>query len=72
MGAPIKYEGGMSLEAIAAAEGTTPAAIHMLLSRALRKLRSSQGSICSARELLDAVERNRPHTQHTVRRVRGR
>jgi hypothetical protein len=64
MGAPLKH-GGMSLEAIAAAENTTPAAIHTLLTRALKKLRR-QKLVFTARELAIELERNR-NVVHTVR-----
>lgn len=57
--APIKHE--MSLEAIAEIEGTTVAAVHMCLSRALRKLRS-QGLVFTCRELADELDRNRRTT----------
>jgi hypothetical protein len=70
MGAPIKYDGGMSLEAIAAAENTTPAAIHMCLSRALRKLRR-QGLLITCRELAEALQRGR-NTENIVRTARRR
>jgi hypothetical protein len=56
VGAPIKGE--MSLEAIAAAEGTTVAAINVLLGRALKKLRRA-GLLQTARELAAELERNR-------------
>lgn len=72
MAAPIKYEGGMSLEAIAEAENTTPAAIHMLLTRALNKLRKRGLPVHTCRELLEVLERSRPHAEHTVRSGRRR
>jgi hypothetical protein len=69
MGAPVKHE--MSLEQIAQAEGISVAAAHMTITRALRKLRR-QGLICTCRELSEALERSRPHTEHTVRSGRRR
>jgi len=70
MAAPLRHS--MSLAAIAKVEGTTPAAINTLLSRALKKLRR-QGLIFSARELSEALDRSRPHAEHIVRRTkRGR
>jgi DNA-binding CsgD family transcriptional regulator len=56
MGAPVRY--AASLEEIAEAEGVSIAAIHMLLTRALRKLRA-QGLLITCRELADELERNR-------------
>jgi hypothetical protein len=70
VGAPLKHQ--MSLEEIAAKEGTTPAAINTLLSRALRKLRNRGLPVYTCRELLEALERSRPHTEHTVRRTARR
>ena len=58
MAAPLRHS--MSLEAIAKVEGTTPAAINTLLSRALKELRR-QGLVLTARELSDLLERSRPH-----------
>jgi len=66
---PIKY-GGMSLEEIAQAEGSTVAAINMLLSRALRKLRK-QKLICTAAELARQLDANR-NDAHIVRTGRGK
>jgi galactitol-specific phosphotransferase system IIB component len=48
----------MSLEQIAQAEGISVAAAHMLISRALRKLRR-QGLICTCAELAQELDRNR-------------
>ena len=67
MGAP---KDGMTLAEIAEREGVSVGAVHMLLSRALRKLRR-QGLLLTCKELAEALERNR-HTEHVVRRVRGR
>jgi hypothetical protein len=66
IGAPLKHE--MSLEAIAAAENTTPAAIHMCLSRALRKLRKlrKEKLLITARELALELEAHRA-TANSVR-----
>jgi hypothetical protein len=50
MGAPVKH--AMSLEEIAQAEGTSVAAVHMLLTRALRKLRRVRASFARAGSLL--------------------
>jgi hypothetical protein len=47
MASPLKHE--MTIEEIAAAEGTTVGAVNMLLSRALKKLRAS-GFLITARE----------------------
>ena len=49
---------GMSVEAIPKAEGTTVGAVNMLLSRALKKLRTG-GLLCTARELAQELDRNR-------------
>lgn len=56
MGAPVKY--AASLEQVAEAEGISVAAAHMLITRALRKLRA-QGLICTCRELAEALDANR-------------
>ena len=56
MAATLKH--AMSLEAIAEMEGTTPRAIHTLITRALRKLRK-QGLIFTARELAQHLDGNR-------------
>jgi DNA-binding CsgD family transcriptional regulator len=56
MAAPLKH--AMSLEQIAEAEGTSPRAIHTLICRALKKLRS-QGLVFTARELAIELDRNR-------------
>lgn len=56
MAAPLKH--AMSLEQIAQAEGISVAAAHMLISRALRKLRR-QGLICTCAELAQELDRNR-------------
>jgi excisionase family DNA binding protein len=56
VGAPIRH--AASLEAIAKAEGMSIAAVHMCLTRALRKLRR-QGLVCTARELAQELDRNR-------------
>jgi hypothetical protein len=48
----------MSIEEIAASEGSTPAAINVLLGRALRKLRR-EGLIFTAKDLADELDRNR-------------
>jgi hypothetical protein len=56
MAAPLKH--AMSLEQIAEAEGTSPRAIHTLISRALKKLRR-RGLILTARELAQELDRNR-------------
>ncbi len=69
MGAP-KGRFAASLEEIAAAEGISIAAAHMLLSRALRKLRTN-GLLCTCAELARQLDANR-NTENTVRRVRGR
>jgi hypothetical protein len=55
MAAPVRH--AMSLEEIAAVESTSVAAIHMLLSRALRKLRSKD-LIFTGRELALELDRN--------------
>jgi hypothetical protein len=61
----------MTLREIAEREGTTPAAINVLLGRALKKLRK-RGLLITCRELSAILERNRA-TEHVVRRtVRGR
>jgi hypothetical protein len=56
MAAPIKH--AMSLEEIAETEGTSVAAISMLLGRAFKKLRRS-GLLITARELAIELDRNR-------------
>jgi hypothetical protein len=56
MAAPLRH--AASLEEIAAIEGTTPRAIHTLITRALRKLRK-QGLIFTARELAQHLDGNR-------------
>lgn len=58
----------MTLRQIAEREGTTPAAINVLLHRAFRKLRS-QGLIFTCREMALELERHR-NTEHVVRTVR--
>ena len=59
-----------SLEEIALAEGTTPAAINTLLSRALRKLKRA-GLLMTCRELSQILDRGRA-TEHTVYRRNAR
>jgi hypothetical protein len=64
----------MSLEAIAAAEGSTPEAIQGLLRNAMRKLRKRGLLDTTARALAIELDRNRA-TANTVRpmsRRRGR
>jgi DNA-binding CsgD family transcriptional regulator len=56
MATSLKHE--MSIEEIAAAEGTTVGAVNMLLSRALKKLRAS-GLLMTASELARELDRNR-------------
>jgi hypothetical protein len=56
MAAPLRH--AMSLEQIAEQEGTTPRAIHTLISRALKKLRR-KGLIFTARELSQELDRGR-------------
>lgn len=56
MGAQAKH--AASLAEIAAAEGTTVAAINVLLGRALKKLRRA-GFLQTARELANELDRNR-------------
>lgn len=48
----------MSLEEIAEEEGMSVGAVHMCLSRALRKLRS-QGLVFKMQELAEDLDRNR-------------
>jgi hypothetical protein len=57
MGAPVKH--AMSLEQIAQAEGMSIAAVHMTLTRALRRKLRRQGLICTCRELAQALDANR-------------
>jgi predicted DNA-binding protein YlxM (UPF0122 family) len=59
----------MSLEEIAAAEGTSVNAIHTLISRALKKLRA-QKLIFTARELSIELEAHRA-TAHSLSRPRS-
>jgi hypothetical protein len=59
-------------EEIAEAEGITAGAARMTLTRALRKLRRQGLPIFTCRELLEALERGRPHAEHSVRTGRGR
>jgi hypothetical protein len=68
MAAPLRH--AASLDEIAAIEGTTPAAINVLISRALKKLRKN-GLILTAAELARELESHR-NDAHTVRGVRGR
>jgi hypothetical protein len=56
MAAPLRH--AASLEEIAQAEGISVAAAHMLISRALRKLRR-QGLIVTCRELAEALDAGR-------------
>jgi hypothetical protein len=56
MGAPVRH--AASLEAIAKAEGMSVAAVHVIISRALRKLRS-QGLVLICRELAQHLDANR-------------
>jgi Sigma-70, region 4 len=60
----------MTLEAIAAAEGTSLRTVNSIMSRALRKLRR-EVLICTARELSIELEHNR-NSEHTVYRRNGR
>ena len=53
---PLKH--AASLAEIAQAEGMSIAAVHMMISRALRKLRAS-GLLITARELAAELDRNR-------------
>jgi hypothetical protein len=55
-GRPVTH--AASLEECARAEGISVAAAHMLISRALRKLRS-QGLVKTCRELAQELDRNR-------------
>jgi hypothetical protein len=68
MGAPVKY--AASLEQVAEAEGISVAAAHMLLTRALRKLREN-GLLCTCAELARQLDANR-NDAHTVRRTARR
>jgi DNA-binding CsgD family transcriptional regulator len=65
--APIRH--AASLEEIAAIEGTTPRAIHTLISRALRKLRNRGLLVTTARALALELESHR-ETENIVRTVR--
>lgn len=56
MATPLKH--AASLEEIAQAEGMSIAAVHMMISRALRKLRA-HGLLCTARDLAIELDRNR-------------
>jgi DNA-binding CsgD family transcriptional regulator len=56
MGRPVTH--AASLEEIAAAEGTTVAAVNMAINRALKKLRS-QRLLITCREFAAELERNR-------------
>lgn len=70
MGAPVK-SGGMSLEQIAQAEGTTVGAVHVLLGRALKKLRRA-GLLKIAAQLAGELDGHR-ETENIVRTAgRGR
>ena len=55
---PTPGKFAMTLEQIAQAENTTPAAINVLLSRAFKKLRRA-ALLCTAKELADHLEKNR-------------
>jgi hypothetical protein len=68
MGAPVKY--AASLEQVAEAEGISVAAAHMLLTRALRKLRAN-GLLCTCAELARQLDAHR-ETENIVRTGRGR
>jgi hypothetical protein len=61
--APLKHS--MSLEQIAAIEGTTPRAIHTLLCRALKKLRKA-GLLKTAADLAAELQ-GRRETENIVR-----
>jgi hypothetical protein len=56
MSSPIKH--AASLEEIAKAEGISVAAAHMVINRALRKLRN-QRLLLTLRELAQELDRNR-------------
>lgn len=68
MAAPLRH--AMSLEEIARAEGMSIAAVHMTITRALRKLRR-QGLLVTCRELAEALDANRT-AENIVRGTRGR
>lgn len=71
MGRPLKHGGGMSLEAIAAVEGSTPEAIQGLLRNAMRKLRKRGGPlVTTARELALELEAHRA-ASHSLSRPRS-
>jgi hypothetical protein len=63
VGRPLKH--AMTLEAIAAAEGTSLRTINSIMSMAMRKLRRA-GLLQTARELSIELEAHRA-TSHTVR-----
>jgi hypothetical protein len=70
MGAPVRH--AASLEEIAQAEGVSIGAAHMLLTRALRKLRAN-GLLCTCAELARQLDANRNDAHVVVRRTaRGR
>jgi hypothetical protein len=67
VGRPLKH--AMTLEAIAAAEGTSLRTINTIMTRAMRKLRR-EGLIRTAREFSIELERNRA-TSHSLSRPRS-
>ena len=67
MGRPLKH--AMTLEAIAAAEGTSLRTINTVMVRALRKLRRA-GLLQTARELSIELEAHRA-TAHSLSRPRS-
>ena len=71
-GALMARKHAASIDQIAAAEGLSATSIRKLLNQALRKLRSGQPAVLTARELAHELDRNRA-TENTVRRpARGR
>jgi hypothetical protein len=68
MATPPKH--AASLEEIAQAEGMSIAAVHMMISRALRKLRS-QGLVFTARQLALELESRRA-TENSMYQRNGR
>jgi hypothetical protein len=69
VGRPLKH--AMTLEAIAAAEGTSLRTINTIMVRALRKLRNRGLVVTTARALAAELERNR-NSEHSVYRRNGR